>query len=87
MEDFNSETDSDYTSYWRDWVSGLLFPLSVWVFWAAEGIYVSTVFGSEWDYKRENMAISSSLGCVRRLLFNSFLRPFSTQPVPFPHSC
>lgn len=20
MEDFNSETDSDYTSYWRDWV-------------------------------------------------------------------
>ena len=27
MEDFNSETDSDYTSYWRDWVSssGFLF--------------------------------------------------------------
>lgn len=24
MEDFNSETDSDYTSYWRDWV-GLFF--------------------------------------------------------------
>jgi hypothetical protein len=21
MDDFNSETDSDYTSYWRDWVS------------------------------------------------------------------
>ena len=21
MEEFNSETDSDYTSYWRDWVS------------------------------------------------------------------
>jgi len=20
MEDFNSETDSDYTSYWKDWV-------------------------------------------------------------------
>ncbi len=20
-QDFNSETDSDYTSYWRDWVS------------------------------------------------------------------
>lgn len=20
MEDFNSETDSDYASYWRDWV-------------------------------------------------------------------
>ena len=20
MEEFNSETDSDYTSYWRDWV-------------------------------------------------------------------
>ena len=25
MEDFNSETDSDYASYWRDWV-GLRFP-------------------------------------------------------------
>ena len=25
MEDFNSETDSDYTSYWRDWVSSILF--------------------------------------------------------------
>ncbi|KAI9674824.1 MAG: casein kinase 2 regulatory subunit [Caeruleum heppii] len=24
MDDFNSETDSDYTSYWRDWVSRLL---------------------------------------------------------------
>lgn len=22
MDDFNSETDSDYTSYWRDWVGG-----------------------------------------------------------------
>jgi hypothetical protein len=21
MDDFNTETDSDYTSYWRDWVS------------------------------------------------------------------
>ena len=21
MDDFNSDTDSDYTSYWRDWVS------------------------------------------------------------------
>lgn len=25
MEDFNSETDSDYTSYWRDWVSDKSF--------------------------------------------------------------
>lgn len=25
MEDFNSETDSDYTSYWRDWVSATWF--------------------------------------------------------------
>lgn len=24
MEDFNSETDSDYTSYWRDWVRAIL---------------------------------------------------------------
>ena len=29
MEDFNSETDSDYTSYWRDWVSSILFLFSV----------------------------------------------------------
>jgi hypothetical protein len=25
MDDFNSETDSDYTSYWRDWVSSKHF--------------------------------------------------------------
>lgn len=25
MDDFNSDTDSDYTSYWRDWVGALLF--------------------------------------------------------------
>ena len=25
MDDFNSETDSDYTSYWRDWVSQTRF--------------------------------------------------------------
>lgn len=25
MDDFNSETDSDYTSYWRDWVSFNIF--------------------------------------------------------------
>jgi hypothetical protein len=24
MDDFNSETDSDYTSYWRDWVSNVV---------------------------------------------------------------
>lgn len=27
MEDYNSETESDYTSYWRDWVGGLTFLL------------------------------------------------------------
>jgi hypothetical protein len=25
MDDFASDTDSDYTSYWRDWVSSLNF--------------------------------------------------------------
>jgi hypothetical protein len=25
MDDFASDTDSDYTSYWRDWVSALHF--------------------------------------------------------------
>jgi hypothetical protein len=29
MDDFNSETDSDYTSYWRDWVGTLLSQLHV----------------------------------------------------------
>jgi hypothetical protein len=25
MDDFNTETDSDYTSYWRDWVGDTPF--------------------------------------------------------------
>jgi hypothetical protein len=29
MDDFNSETDSDYTSYWRDWVSAACISLSI----------------------------------------------------------
>ena len=28
MEDFNSESDSDYTSYWRDWVGQLFDVMS-----------------------------------------------------------
>lgn len=24
MDDFNSDTDSDYTSYWRDWVGVII---------------------------------------------------------------
>ena len=28
MEDFNSESDSDYTSYWRDWVRDRVSPSS-----------------------------------------------------------
>lgn len=35
MEDFNSESDSDYTSYWRDWVSerlSLSFPSLLFTF-------------------------------------------------------
>ena len=30
MEDFNSETDSDYTSYWRDWVGQALSFCPLW---------------------------------------------------------
>lgn len=26
MDDYVSETDSEYTSYWRDWVSPPAFP-------------------------------------------------------------
>jgi hypothetical protein len=29
MDDFNSETDSDYTSYWRDWVGALYFVFAI----------------------------------------------------------
>lgn len=29
MEDYNSETDSDYTSYWRDWVCDFLIQSSL----------------------------------------------------------
>lgn len=29
MDDFVSESDSDYASYWRDWVSGFLFFFSL----------------------------------------------------------
>lgn len=28
MDEFNSETDSDYNSYWRDWVGSFYFPAS-----------------------------------------------------------
>lgn len=38
MEDFNSETDSDYTSYWRDWVS--------WLFLL---VIASPIFRNNWD--------------------------------------
>ena len=37
MEDYNSETESDYTSYWRDWVGGRTFPLCS---WQARSIFV-----------------------------------------------
>ena len=49
MEDFNSETDSDYTSYWRDWVSQmLLFLLFLFLFIDTYAVllYVVTVFDS-----------------------------------------
>lgn len=29
MDEYASESDSDYTSYWRDWVSRLLLPAPV----------------------------------------------------------
>ena len=49
MEDFNSETDSDYTSYWRDWVSQTLFFflfVSLYVDTIAVVLYVLIVFDS-----------------------------------------
>lgn len=41
MEDYNSETESDYTSYWRDWVGGLKFPFYS---WQAHSIFVPTCY-------------------------------------------
>jgi len=37
MDDFASDTDSDYTSYWRDWVSVSLFafPSRLYALWYA----------------------------------------------------
>lgn len=32
MDEFNSETDSDYTSYWRDWVCTAKFPTFLFIF-------------------------------------------------------
>ena len=47
MEDFNSETDSDYTSYWRDWV-GRSFLSSIELPWTARApfafLFVRMVF-------------------------------------------
>ena len=37
MEDYNSETESDYTSYWRDWVGGRTF---LFCSWQARSIFV-----------------------------------------------
>ena len=33
MDDFATDSDSDYTSYWRDWVSARLF---LWPFFPPE---------------------------------------------------
>ena len=46
MEDFNSETDSDYTSYWRDWVSQILlfFVLLLVCSYYCRFVYVISMF-------------------------------------------
>ena len=47
MDDFASDTDSDYTSYWRDWVSLFYFSsmiLLVCLFWW--GDFGGVLFGS-----------------------------------------
>ena len=44
MEDFNSETDSDYTSYWRDWVGARAFhyySLSVFLYFSLDFLALS----------------------------------------------
>lgn len=38
MEDFNSETDSDYTSYWRDWVGAFSVELRYDIFSAPQAV-------------------------------------------------
>lgn len=48
MEDFNSETDSDYTSYWRDWVCAFFFlvtasPIFFFFFFARIGMDALTM--------------------------------------------
>jgi hypothetical protein len=57
MEDFQSETDSDYTSYWRDWVCILEF-----VFFAiAYGL--SFLLGRSQDETSTNICPRSGLDC------------------------
>lgn len=38
MDDFASDTDSDYTSYWRDWVSECSFPSAFQHTWTSTDI-------------------------------------------------
>lgn len=59
MEEFNSETDSEYASYWRDWVGrsyrSLLFALYVLLFFHYVGyviafacyVFLSCIFSKE----------------------------------------
>ena len=46
MDDFASETDSDYTSYWRDWVSKCSFYMyrSIFVFVVVFSVAVPVVW-------------------------------------------
>jgi hypothetical protein len=43
MDEFNSETDSDYASYWRDWVCPAKFPRVLFIFSILS--YTTRVYG------------------------------------------
>lgn len=45
MDDFASDTDSDYTSYWRDWVS--LIPFFCVFFWWFEAFLLGGILLEE----------------------------------------
>lgn len=65
MDNFASETDSDYTSYWRDWVSLIFCPLFVASFDPGEYIVVPKTCMSHPGVGAERLAANFPPGIVK----------------------
>ena len=64
MDDFASDTDSDYTSYWRDWVSACFAAISYDTMKIAV-VEVATIFWSRMLGMVRGHLCTSSLGTTR----------------------